>query len=85
MDLGGRCLRGRHRIGVLTAAPVRLTALPASPGPPGSIAREKLVEMRAALIAGLDLEIIGGSLALLANVQASILAIEAAAKEAAAP
>lgn len=71
----------------MTAAPVRLTVpvavLPASPGAPGSIARERLVEMRRDLILRLDGQIDASNLRLLAYVQTSIWAIDAAQGDAA--
>lgn len=57
----------------------------AAPGPPGCIARAALVEMRRDLIARLDAQIDASDLRLLAYTQTSIAAIDAVAKEDAAP
>lgn len=85
----GNFRQRHHGTRDMTAAPPHamppVAALPVSRGPPGSTARERLVEMRARLIEKLDRQIEGGDLALLSNVQASIDAIDAAAKEVAAP
>jgi hypothetical protein len=54
----------------------RRKPIPEPPQRPGEAARAKLVEFRAELIRKLDRRIEGGDLALIANVQLAIVAID---------